>query len=229
MSTIQVKAVLSGGGGVTHGSDPALEAFLVARLGDRPRVGYLGTANGDDPERLARVRQRFGELGAEVRHLPLQATAEQAEGWARDLDAVYVGGGHTERMLQSWRKTGIDRILGDAARRGVVLSGVSAGAVCWFDYALWDGAGTGYRPLQGLGLLAGSCCPHFTSEPERAAAYRAHLADARIPPGYAIGDGAALVLSRTGLATACIARPSSGVWRAEPGVNGVRMTALESA
>jgi peptidase E len=229
MQTGRIKAVLSGGGGVTHGTDPMLEAFLVSRLGDRPRIGYLGTANADNPERLERVRRRFGELGAEVRHLPTHAAAEEAEGWSRDLDAIYVGGGHTERMLRTWRDTGIDHVLRGAAQRGVVMSGVSAGAVCWFDFALWDGAGTGFRPLEGLGVIAGSCCPHFTTEPERAAAYRAHLADGRIPAGYAIGDGAALVLSDEHVAAACIARSGSGVWRADRSDNGARLTPLPSA
>lgn len=229
MQTGQINAVLSGGGGVTHGTDPALEAFLVSLLGDWPCIGYLGTANGDNPERLDRVYRRFDELGAEVRHLPLRATADEAGQWARGLDAIYVGGGQTERMLRTWRETGIDRVLSDAAKRGIVMSGVSAGAVCWFDYAFWDGAGTGFRPLEGLGVIAGSCCPHFTTEPERAAAYRAHVADGRIPAGYAIGDGAALVLSGVNVAKACIARPGSGVWKAECAAGDARLTPLSSA
>lgn len=206
-----------------------LEAFLVSHLRDRPRIGYLGTANGDNPEKLARVRHRFDELRAEIRHLPLNATADKAEEWSLGLDAIYVGGGHTERMLRTWRETGIDRVLGEAVRRGVVMSGVSAGAVCWFDYALWDGAGMGYRPLEGLGVIAGSCCPHFTTEPERMAAYLAHVADGRIPAGYAIGDGAALVLSGANVAIACIARPGSGVWKTERAANDARLTPLPSA
>lgn len=225
----KIRAVLSGGGGVTHGTDPQLETFLMTCLRPTPRIGYIGAANSDNPERLARVIRRFGDLGASLHHLPMQATASDAEAWARGLDAIYVGGGNTERMLRMWRETGIDHVLGDTARRGVVLSGVSAGAVCWFDFAMWDGAGTGFRPLGGLGVIPGSCCPHFTTEPERAAAYRAHLADGRIPAGYAIGDGAALVLSGGNAAIACIARPGSGVWRAERSAGDAWLTPLPSA
>ena len=223
------RAVLFGGGGVTHGLDPQLETFMMARLRPAPRVGYVGMANDDNPERLERVRRRFGELGADLRHLPMAATAGEAQDWLTGLDAIYIGGGHTERMLRRWRETGIDNLLLEAARRGVLLSGVSAGAVCWFDSALWDGAGAGYRPLKGLGLFEGSCCPHFTTEPDRAAAYDRHLADGHIGDGYAIGDGACLVLNGDGIASAFVARPGSGVWRAQRTAEGARFTPLPSA
>ncbi len=229
MSRRWIKALLFGGGGVTHGCDPELETYLVSCLPTAPRIGYVGVANNDDPLRLDRVNRRFRSLGADILHLPMHANSEAAERWAGDLHAIYVGGGHTERMLRHWRKTGIDTVLRDAAGRGVVLSGVSAGAVCWFDHALWDGSGSGFRPLDGLGLFPGSCCPHFTTEPDRAAAYRAHLAEGRIPDGYAIGDGAGLVMAGDGAASAVIARRDSGVWRAERDGDEARLTPLPSA
>jgi peptidase E len=221
-----VRAVLFGGGGITNGCDPELDVFLMACLPDAPRIGYLGTANGDDPRRLARVMMRFQALGADVRHLPRQASAAGAQAWADELDAVYVGGGQTADMLDHWRETGLDTLLRASALRGVVLSGVSAGAVCWFEQALWDGGGARYQPLTGLGLFPGSCCPHFTTEPARAAAYREHLADGRIAGGYAIGDGAGLVLADKREPSAIVARTGSGVWRAD-GVEGdSRLVAL---
>jgi peptidase E len=207
-----VKAVLFGGGGVTHNQDPALEDFLMTRLPQNPVIGHIGMANDDNPDRIGRVTLRFRELGGKVLHLPKDATADEADIWARGVDAVYVGGGNTARMLTNWRKTGIDRVLTAAARRGVVLSGVSAGAVAWFDFALWDGDGAGYQPLAGLGLIRGSCCPHFTTEPARAAAYRDHLKRGLIPAGYAIGDGAGLVIDGNKERTCIVARPHSGVW-----------------
>lgn len=223
-----ISAVLLGGGGATHDSDHAIEAFLVDCLPGCPRIGYIGAANGDDPERLSRVTRRFADLGATLLHLPMGAGAAEAEVWLSGLDAIYVGGGHTERMLRLWRDTGVDRVLLTASARGVVLSGVSAGAVCWFDFAMWDGAGTGYRPLAGLGLFGGSCCPHFSSEPDRAEAYRLHLASGSIPEGYSIGDGAALVLGSDGSASGLVVRAGSGVWRARRDGNTVQFEALPS-
>jgi hypothetical protein len=67
--------------------------------------------------------------------------------------------------------------------------------------------------LVGLGLLPGSCCPHYTSEPARALAFRAHVAAGLLPDGYAIGDGAALILDGDKPAGAVVGRAQTGVWR----------------
>jgi peptidase E len=224
-----VKAVLFGGGGVTHGQDPALEDFLMRRLPQNPVIGHIGMANDDNPDRIERVTRRFGGLGGKVIHLPKEASSEDAENWAKGLNAVFVGGGNTARMLATWRLTGIDRVLTAAARRGVVLSGVSAGAVAWFDFTFWDGDGAGYQPLPGLGLIRGSCCPHYTTEPARAAAFRDHLTLGRIPAGYAIGDGAGLIIDGEQARTCILARPESGVWHIARDGGALRQTKLPEA
>jgi peptidase E len=72
-----------------------------------------------------------------------------------------------------------------------VLAGVSAGAICWFDQGVTDSWADSLRPLECLGLIAGSCCPHYDSEAERRPSYHALLGKGSLKPGIAIEDGVA--------------------------------------
>ena len=95
-------------------------------------------------------------------------------------------------MLAHWQKTGICEILLEAAYGGVILSGVSAGAICWFSELLLGSAKDGYTLHKGLGLLAGSACPHFSNEPPRKRAFEQKIAKRHLAAGIAIDDGVAI-------------------------------------
>ena len=90
------------------------------------------------------------------------------------------------------------------------MAGVSAGANVWFEQALSDSGGQGLRPVAGIGLVAGSCCPHYDSEPQRAPSYTAAIASAALPQGVAIDDGVALLIEGDGQMAVFSARP--GAW-----------------
>ena len=123
-----------GGGGFTHQADPAMEDFIIAASGcSRPRVGFIGTASDDDPVKIARFYERFTPLAEHLTHLGAGRTAAATAQWAEGLDIVYVGGGHTLRLIKHWRDTGIAQVLSAAAQRGVLMAGVSAGANVWFE------------------------------------------------------------------------------------------------
>lgn len=199
-----------GGGGFSTGTDEGLDALVLARLaGTGRRVGFVGTASGDDPERLARFRLRIAPRVASATTLPLAADARAAAAWVAGLDLIYVGGGDTDRLLDHWRVAGIDRVLADAARAGVVLAGVSAGAICWFDCALARRADGALARIDGLGLVAGSCCAHY-AEAERRSAYPARIVTGTLPAGIAIDDGVAVVLGGDAPPRAWSAR--AGAW-----------------
>jgi peptidase E len=96
-------------------------------------------------------------------------------------------------MLALWREWGLDAILRDAWRAGVVMAGVSAGSICWFDQGLSDSVVVGeLHPLKCLGFLRGSHCPHYDGEPERRPAYQRLIREGSLEAGYAADDGAAL-------------------------------------
>jgi peptidase E len=107
-------------------------------------------------------------------------------------DVIYVGGGNTKSMLAVWREWGLPELLHEAWESGIVLAGISAGAICWFQQGVTDSFADRLRALDCLGFLRGSCCPHYSGEAERRPAYRRLVQQGEIAPGVAIDDGAAL-------------------------------------
>ncbi len=189
------RLVAIGGGGFTHGTDPELEDFLLALCpAGRPRIGYVGAANRDDPIRTRLFYERFGETAGYLSHLPRDTSAAAASAWVATLDLVYFAGGNTARLIDDWTARGLHRVFLEAARRGVLLAGVSAGACCWFEQVFSDSRGDGFAVIDGFALFPGSCCPHFSSEPGRREPYARHVAAGAIFPGIVIDDGAAVLL-----------------------------------
>ncbi|MEI6760085.1 MAG: peptidase E [Betaproteobacteria bacterium] len=208
------KVIAVGGGGFTHAVDPSLEDFIVAASGcSRPRIGFIGTASEDDPVKIRRFYERCAPLADQLTHLPVSSDAVAAAHWSDALDIIYVGGGNTLRLIEHWRHTGLDEVFKAAARRGVLMAGVSAGANVWFDHALSDSGGLGLRPVKGIGLIAGSCCPHYDSEPQRQPAFEAAIAAMTLPDGVAVDDGVAVLIDGSGQMTAYSARPGAGAYR----------------
>jgi peptidase E len=185
---------------VAFGGLPQLDTLLpirdyLCRLTGRarPRIGVLTTATGDDPAIAARACAWFEGTGGEVGHLalfPMPSVADPEE-FLLTRDLIFVGGGSVANMLAVWRVHQLDRIMRAAWQAGVVLSGVSAGAICWFEGGTTDSFGPELRPFtSGLGLLAGSFCPHYDSEPGRRPLFTALIAAGQLPPGIACDDGA---------------------------------------
>jgi len=111
-------------------------------------------------------------------------------GWRERLleqDVIYVGGGNTRSMLCLWREWGVDEVLREAYNKGILLCGVSAGAICWFEQGVTDSVWPlGVLPC--LGLLPGSCCPHYDSEEERRPSFLRMTRETAILPGLALDD-----------------------------------------
>ena len=160
---------------------------------DGPRIAVLTTASGDEPAGAALTCGWFEGGGAEVGHLalfPMPSVADP-EDFLLSRDLIFVGGGSVANMLAVWRVHQLDRIMRAAWQAGVVLAGVSAGAICWFEGGTTDSFGPDLRPFTGgLGLLAGSYCPHYDSEPARRPLFTSLIAGRVLPAGIACDDGA---------------------------------------
>ena len=80
-------------------------------------------------------------------------------------DFLYIGGGDTVFMLEHWKKTGLLTLIREAYERGVLICGLSAGAICWFDHMYTDsdiaGASDKYNVFPGLGWIKGTISPHY--------------------------------------------------------------------
>ena len=155
----------------------------------RPRICFLPTAGGDTDSYVATFYRAFSPRECQPSDLALfRRTVVDLGAFLLEQDVIYVGGGNTANMLAIWRTHGVDRILRDAWEQGIVLAGVSAGAICWFEASVTDSFGLGLAGMRdGLGLLAGSACPHYSSEERRRPVYR-QLVGSGFPPGYAIDD-----------------------------------------
>ncbi len=210
--------VAIGGGGVSQDPDnPLLLDYLVGLTGrDRPRVCLLATASGDRESGLLLGYQVFARRGCPTTHLSLfPRQVEDLRSLLLAQDLVYVGGGSTANLLAVWRVHGLDRLLREAWEAGIILAGVSAGAICWFEAGTTDSFGPTLAPLRdGLGFLAGSCCPHYDGEPQRRPTYQRWVAEG-LPGGLAIDDGCAARFQGTELAEVVTSLPDARAYRVE--------------
>jgi len=228
--------VAMGGGGFsmepenTLLDDALLDLARRSRGVERPRVCFIGTASGDAEAYIAGFHEAF-DRRAEASHLALfTRTVEDIEAFLLQQDVVYVGGGNTENMLAIWRIHGVDRALRAAWTSGVVMAGLSAGSLCWFEGGTTDSYGPTLSVLDGgLGFITGSHCPHYDGEPGRRPLYQQLVADGRLAAGYAADDGAALVFRDGELHTVVASRPEARAYRVERGSDGAAVeTVLET-
>ncbi len=182
-------------GGGTFNAVPeslACERYILAQTRKRhPSICFIPTASAEPAEYIAKFFDAFTRLGARPRVLRLFQRTPDLREVLLNTDAIFVGGGNTKSMLAVWREWGLPEVLREAWRSGVVLSGVSAGAICWFDHGVTDSWANRLAPLECLGFLPGTCCPHYNSEPDRRPSLHGMLAAQELPPAIALDDGAA--------------------------------------
>ncbi len=206
--------------GLRDGLPPLLgHALALSGARGAPRVCVLNTGVGDDPAAYLRQYSRLARHGARVSHLQLfpMPNVADVEDLLLSQDVIYVGGGSVANMLAVWRAHGVDRFMRRAWESGVVLSGVSAGAICWFDGGTTDSFGPQLRPFTaGLSLLPGSYCPHYSGEPTRRPAFWSLVGDGTLPPGIACDDGTAAHYVDRDLAEIVADRPDASGYLVEP-------------
>ncbi len=210
---------------------PALTTYALELSGAAvPRVCVLNTANGDNQESYVRMYSMLTQYAARASHLQLFPMPNVADPQDHLLaqDVIFVGGGSVANMLAVWRVHGLDEIMRTAWEAGIVLAGVSAGAICWFSGGTTDSFGAELRPFTaGLGMLPGTYCPHYSSEPNRRPAYHAFIADGMLSAGLACDDGAAAHFADTELAGIVADRPGATGYLVQPDGGGdITETAL---
>lgn len=171
--------------------NPLLDAYIVSACQKpNPTIGLLPTASGDSDYLISRFYRAFNTLPCRPKHIPLFRQPSDLAAAVCGCDALYVTGGNTRNMLAIWKASGMDRLVREAWENGVLLAGLSAGAICWFEQGHTDSTGT-LTAMDCLGFLPGSCSPHYDGEAERKSSYHQLMQTAKIAGGLALDDGAA--------------------------------------
>ena len=209
--------IAMGGGGFSMEQDnPLLDEYFVEQCGeDRPRVCFVPTAAGDADGYIVKFYAAFNKLPCTPTHLSLFRPPENLEGFILSQDALYVGGGNTRNMLVLWKEWGLDRILRKAWQAGIVLGGISAGSICWFEQGLSDSIPGTLSVLPCLGFLRGSNPVHYHSDPLERTTYLRMVAAGDLLPGLAVDDGVALHFEGEQLVRAVSSRSASAAYRVD--------------
>jgi dipeptidase E len=219
------------GGGFSTDDDGLLDDWLLDQArAPRPKVCFVPTASGDAPAYIERFFAAHKSRSCEpsVLHLFRRELDDDAlRTFLLRQDVVYVGGGNTANLLAVWRAHGVDRLLHEAFDQGTLLCGISAGANCWAEGSHTDSFGPLTHLSDGLGLLSGSVCPHYDSEPGRRSSFQAAVATHALPAGWAVEDGVGALFTGGQLTDSVTRTPQARLYRVEPaGNDGVKESAL---
>ena len=183
-----------GGGG--FGANPGqgiIENYILKQTKKKnPRICFIPTATGDNEAYKVSFYSTFTNLNCYPSHLDFFKRTPDLNELILNQDAIFVGGGNTKSMLAVWKEWGLDKILKKAYLNGTVMSGVSAGAICWFQNGITDSWASNLKMMPCLNFVKGTCCPHYDEEPERKPAVKKLLLTNKIKNVYAVDGGAAL-------------------------------------
>jgi peptidase E len=201
--------------------NPLLDDFVLSLARRQPaHICFVPTASADSATYIAKFYRTFTRR-AVCTDLTLFDSLPRNPSRTADLrsflleqDVIYVGGGSTANLLAIWRAHGVDAIMLEAWANGAVLSGISAGMICWFESGLTDSYGPLEPLTDGLGLLEGSACPHYDGELERRSMYQKAIANG-LAGGYAADDGVALHFRGAEFVEAVSSRAEARAYRVE--------------
>lgn len=185
---------IGGGGFSMEPENPLLDKYILSQAkNDLPKVCFVPTASGDQTNYIEKFYKAFHTLPCQPSHLSLfNPTFTNLERYVLEQDIIYVGGGNTRNLLVLWKEWGLDDVLKNDYKKGVILAGLSAGSICWFEEGLIDPLNAPLNKLDCLGVLKGSYCPHYDGENKRKLSYHQLILEGKIKEGYAVDDGVAL-------------------------------------
>ena len=200
---LEKRIIAIGGGDMKEKTTLKIDEYIanLAKLhaGDKRAYGlYIGTALHDFMPAFNTFRKTFTsifDIKADCLLLETVETSnERIDEKFSKADFIYISGGDTMYMLKKWAERGIIEKLKTAYERGVLIAGRSAGAICWFenmytDSEILNGNSTEYKMYNGIGLLKGTCCPHYNlREPD----FNKTVISSNIENAFAIEDNCAL-------------------------------------
>ena len=163
----QIIAIGGGGFGRVI-KDLKIENYIKSQCkSDSPKICFIPTATGDDNQYIENFYKAFDSIGCKTSHIDFFKRTINLEEHIKKQDIIFVGGGNTKSMLAVWKDWGLDVLLEEAYKNGVIMCGVSAGAICWFNKGITDSWADDLAIMDCLGFVDGVCCPHYDEEPTR--------------------------------------------------------------
>ena len=186
--------VAIGGGGFGRNNSSYLIEKYILNLSEKicPNICFLPTATGDNDSYIVRFYSIFTRLNCKPSHIEFFKRTTNIKNHILGQDIVFVGGGNTKSMLAIWNDWGMSDLLNEAYNEGIVMSGVSAGAICWFTSGITDSWDNELRILPCLDFISGTCCPHYDEEPSRIPYVKKILIEEKINNCISIEGGAAI-------------------------------------
>lgn len=228
---VQERTILATSGGIVPGARTRWTVGPLTRhavelagvSGRAPRVSFLATACGDQPAIIRDfydMAQEAGYVGSHLQLFPMPNVEDIREHLLAQ-DVVWVWGGSVAGLLAMWDLHGVGEVLREAWEAGVVLTGVSAGSICWHSGGTTDSFGPDLRPItNGLGLVPFSNGVHYDSEEQRRPLFHKLIGDGALPSGYATDDGVGLLYRGTELAEALTEIDGKAAYFVERGPDG---------
>ncbi|WP_286230893.1 Type 1 glutamine amidotransferase-like domain-containing protein [Neobacillus mesonae] len=206
---------LGGGGFSMEPENPLLDSYILQQSNKlKPKVCFLPTASGDADGYISNFYRFFELQNCEPSHLSLfRPCTRDLEGFLLEKDIIYVGGGNTKNLLVLWEEWGIDVILRKAWDAGIILAGISAGSICWFEEGLTDSYGDELELIKALGFLKGSNSPHYDGEADRRPAFHRLIETGKMQSGIAADDGAAVHFIEQDIHKVISSRPNAKAYR----------------
>ena len=188
----QIIAIGGGGFGRSPG-EGLIEKYILDQCNKKnPNICFIPTATGDNEAYKVNYYSTFSKLNCSPVHLDFFKRTPDLEALIQVQDIIFVGGGNTKSMLAVWKDWGLDVLLKEAYEKGVIMCGVSAGAICWFEEGITDSWSDDLKVMDCLGFIEGACCPHYDEEPQRKPSLNKFLSDDILKSCYAIDGGCAL-------------------------------------
>lgn len=216
----QEKQIISfGGEGSDKDDTTLLDLYLLAQVPKKePKICLIPTACGDNSNYIQYFYNKFKQYPCEFTYLSLfNPPSKDLKSFILDqeINIIYVSGGNTKSMLAVWREWELDTILQEAYANGIIMSGLSAGQVCWGAPFITDSTPGEYKVLQGLNLVSDSFAPHFNSQKQREPEYKRFIQEKQIPGGYGCFECAGVHIKDGKLFRAISCRPGAKVKRIE--------------
>ena len=157
-----------GGGSIKDLETLVIDEYIVSLTNkERPRALFIPTASGDAQTYIDVFNNVYREKLRCITDTLLLTNSNLSEEEIKNKilssDIIYVGGGDTSKMLDIWHKCKVDKYLKMAYEKGIILTGLSAGSICWFKYG-YSKNDSDYICLEALGFINAIHCPHYDEE-----------------------------------------------------------------